>query len=411
MFAGPFTLEAAEAVLSATGVAEPLRSLEALIDASLLTRTDHATLPAFRLLSLVRAYAPSLGDPAQRKAAIDAWTGYYRELAQSAPAGLRGPEQLVWLARFELESDNLAQVMRTLLDERNLDAAAEYAWSMYLFLWIGGHLGLVRGWMIEALDAVARGEAQITPRSRAIALYYANAIRLWQGPDYDTVPGMIESRALFEQSGDTAGAALAGVSIALALLAQPDGPDFAHAVEELQRSLSGFRDAADMWGQAMSLVVLGRVEMLTGALPSAHDRFEESLDLATSQGERLGIVISLNHRGWVKTLSGDLDGGREDFRTGLDLSLALQHDEGIAYGLEAYVGLRAMTGDVAGAGRLLGAAQSLRRRKGILNPDAFEFYMIPLGAVREAGRGEELDRAVAEGLTIPLTEALAHVTE
>jgi hypothetical protein len=159
----------------------------------------------------------------------------------------------------------------------------------------------------------------------------------------------------------------------------------------------------------MALVMLGRIDMLGGDMATALGRFEESLTLARAHGERLGVGIALNHRGWAKVMGGDIEGGRDDFATGLDSSLALGHDEGIAYGLEAFVGLKAIQGDAVAAGRLLGAAQALRRRKGILNPGAFEFYMIPLGALREGGRGEDVERGIAEGSALSVTEALHDV--
>jgi hypothetical protein len=157
------------------------------------------------------------------------------------------------------------------------------------------------------------------------------------------------------------------------------------------------------------LNVLGRVNMAGGDMAAARELFEESLRLATAQGERLGIVIAMNSRGWTRLLSGDLVGGEDDFAQSLDLSLALRHDEGIAYGLEAFAGLRALQSDPVAAGRLLGAAQRLRRRKGLVNVGTFEWYMIPVGALRSAGAGEALDAAIAEGLELTVAEVLDHV--
>ena len=66
---------------------------------------------------------------------------------------MRGSDQLAWMRRLDAEAENLASVMRHLLDAARLDEAAEYAWSLYLYLWIGGLLGVVRDWMAELLDA------------------------------------------------------------------------------------------------------------------------------------------------------------------------------------------------------------------------------------------------------------------
>lgn len=409
VFSGTFSVASAERVLLEAGVDDPYAALEALVDASLVSRGHPGATPAFRLLALVRRYSATLLEPDERDRAVAAWIGTYRALAHEAADGLRGPMQLEWLGRLELESENLASVMRALLDRGDLDAAAEYAWSLYLYLWIGGYLGLVQAWMTELLEQADRAGIRVGSHARAIALYYANAVRFWQDPDYDPVPGLVSSSDLFHATGDGSGAALAGVSIGLAHLARVDGPDLPAAVHALENSLADFRAHDDAWGQAMALVMLGRIDLAAGSIERSRARFEDSYALAAAQGERLGIVIAQNHRGWSKVLAGDLAGGIHDFAEGLDTSLALGHDEGIAYGLEAFVGVRAAQGDAATAGRLLGAALRLRRLKGILNPGAFEFYTIPLQGLRDAGRGDEIDRAVAEGLELPVEAVLDDV--
>ena len=407
-FSGTFALATAEAALLEAGVDDPLAALESLADASLLSRVEAGTSPAFRLLGLVRAYAASTQDPEQAERGIAAWVHAYRGLAAEAVTGLRGPRQLEWFARLELESENLAAVMRTLLDRRDLDAAADYAWHLYLFLWVGGYLGLVQSWMAELLATADREGRSLQARTRAIALYYVNAVRFWQERDYDPVPGLASSRDIFLETGDEAGAALAGVSVGLGLLGRRPQPDLPGAVAELERSLVGFRAASDAWGEAMALITLGRIDLFTGAIDSARARFDTSVELAQAQGERLGIVIAQNHRGWARFLGGDVAGGADDFMESLELSLVLGHDEGTAYGLETYVAVRATEGDAIAAGRLLGAAQRLRRRKGIVNTGGFDFYSAPLQALRDAGEGEAIDRAVAEGLELSPEQVMAH---
>ncbi len=408
VFSGSFTLASAEAVLGACGIADPLGALEALLDASLLSRTEHPAIPTYRLLSLVRAYGRRELDAEESEAVTAAWIAHYCALAVEAQVPLRGTgPQLEWLERLELEIENLAAVTHTLLDRRELDTAAEYAWPLYLFLWIGGYLGLVREWMLQLLDIAARESISIAPRTRAIALYYTNAVGYWQDPTFDATAGLVECRELFQRTDDRLDAALASISLGLALLTRPTGPDLAGAEAAFDDALDGFTAVGDAWGVAMALVVLGRVDMARGDFPGALRRFESSLEHARRQGELLAIVVSQSHRGWARLLSGDASGAEADFSEGLDRSLMLEHDEGISYGLEGFVGLRATQGDARSAGLLLGASQAVRRRKGILNPGGFEFYMIPLAAMRESGRGAELDAAIAEGLGLTPAQALA----
>ncbi|GAA2011236.1 ATP-binding protein [Microbacterium ulmi] len=409
VFRGAFAFGSAEEMLAAVGVEDPLGRLEALVDASLLSRTEQSGAETFRMLMLVRAYADEQLTPELRERATAAWIDLYSEHAQRAAIELRGPGQHGVLQSLEREVENVAGVARALIDRRELDAAADYAWALYLFLWVGGYLGIVREWMAELLELAVHENRGLSVRARAIALYYTSAIRFWQDPDYDPTVGMRESRELFAASGETFGAALAGVSIALGLLARSEDADAGAATEALRVSLDEFRSIDDAWGQAMALVMLGRVALVAGDETAAPARFEESLRLATAQGELLGIVIALNHRGWARFFAGDLDGARADFARSLEQSLSLRHDEGIAYGLEGFVGLAAAQGDARRAGLLLGAARALRTRKGILNPGAFEFHMIPLATLREHGAGAELDTAMAEGRGLSVAEAIEQV--
>ncbi|QIG38527.1 DUF4062 domain-containing protein [Microbacterium sp. 4R-513] len=408
-FTGSFSLASAEAVLETVGAADPLSALEALVDASLVASSDRRGTTVFRLLSLVRAYAHETMTPEHAETVARAWIDRYRALATDAAAAIRGHDQAEWLDLLDVETENLAGVARAMLDRRELDEAGAYLWSLYLYLWIGGYLGVVLGWTTELLAIAEREQRPLAMQTRAVAEYYTNAIRYWQDPAFDTAPGMTRSRDLFTEAGDVFGTALARVSLALALLTAAGGADFGRARSELEQSLAEFRSASDAWGHAMALVMLGRIDMLQGDLAGARERFDESLRLASAQGERLGIVIAINHRGWSSFLAGDLEAARRDFTDGMDISLALRHDESLAYGLESLVALAAAAGDVRRAGLLLGAAQTVRRRKGFLNPGAFEFYMVPVKALRDSGHGAELDRAVAEGSELSLAEALEYI--
>ena len=416
VFSGPFTFDAAEAVLgydesSGDGFGE----IEALIDTSLLWQHERDGVRVFGMLVLVRAFARECAKEeeslAAAKAAQERWVSYYLALASQAPMRMRAADQLGWMRRLDAEAENLAAVMRHLLDAARLDEAAEYAWSLYLYLWIGGLLGVVRDWMVELLDRASRDGVVLAPRTEAIALYFTRAVAYWRDPGFDMLPGLQSSAALFEQSGDQASAALTRVSIALAYLSLPSGPDVASARAALEESLAGFNEAGDAWGQAMTLVTLGRIDLAAQDVAGAAQRFEESYRLASSAAEMLGIVIAQHHRGWPKFLAGDIDGAEADFAEALDTSLAMRHDEGVAYGLEGLAAIRAAQHDAEQTGLLLGAAQRLRRRTGQVDTAGFRLYAPLVDALREAGQSAVLDAATAEGAELPVSEVVARVTD
>lgn len=415
VFSGPFTFDAAEDVLGTTGEDDgAFAAIEALIDTSLLWQQERDGIRVFGMLALVRAFARQRAESPSATAAVAAakerWISHYLALGREASSGMRTADQLEVVRRLDAESDNLAASMRHLLDSSRLDEAAEFAWSLYMYLWIGGLLGLVRDWMSELLERAERDGIALGPRTEAIALYFTRAVAYWQDPGFDVVPGLQRAAALFEQSGDTAGAALTRVSIGLAYLSAPTGPDLAAGHAALEQSLTGFRAAGDVWGQAMTLVTLGRIDLATQDIDGAAQRFEQSLQLASSTGQMLGIVIAQHHRGWPKFLVGDTEGAERDFSEALDMSLAMRHDEGIAYGFEGLAAVRAAQRNAEQAGLLIGATQRLRRRSGLINPAGLAFSEPLVAALREAGEGAKLDAAIAAGADLPVSEVVANVT-
>jgi predicted ATPase len=418
MFARGFTLDAAEWIAEGIPDADTLDDLAALVDGSLVRQQDRGDRAAFSMLSAVREYAQSeLDAHADARALRDRHAQYFVRLGEQARLDLEGAKQLAWIDRLSEESDNLRAAARHLLDTRQWKIAAHFAWTLYVYWWVDGHLGEVLGWMRELLES---GDG-LDDLTRARALYFTRAIGFWQDLDDWVVPGLDESAQLFHREGDRSGEALALISLALALLGSRQ-PDPARAGEALASSLGLFRDAGDTWGEAMSLVTIGRVEMLTQDVPAALARFDDSLAVARRQHDDLGVSIALHHRGWATLLLGDLDTARGCFEECLTLSAELHHDEGVAYALEGLTAVAAADGDPGRAGTLLGAAQVVRERTGLYNAPSFSFHQQfvdgvlagpgadTFAAATERGRRLHVDDAVAYALGREHVEAAAPAT-
>ncbi len=410
VFEGGFTLEAAEAVeasMSSEGatdaVPDVLSALAALVDNSLVRQHEDADQARFSLLATVREYANErLEKSGGLPPAQDAHAAYFLALGDRADAALEGSGQHEWVMRLGADSGNLRAAARYLLDRRDWARVAQLAWSLYVYWWVAGLLGEVRGWME---DALASGDP-LDDRTRAIALYFTQAIAFWQDPEGTVVPALTESADLFHRSGDSDGEALALISFALAVLASP-APDTGTADGAMDTSLGLFRSRGDRWGEAMALVMLGRVALLRQQVDAALARFEESLTLARANGDELGVTIAQHHRGWARLLLGDAAGAAADFAACLSLSHRLGHVEGIAYGLEGMVAVAALGGDVTRSGLLLGASRSLRERTGLHNAPAFSFHQLFVDRMLDAGadRGA-FDAAVAEGRALSADAAV-----
>jgi hypothetical protein len=401
VFEGGFSLEAIEAVWDPDSRSDTLSVLGSLVDSSLVRQQDRGDRSFFSVLATVRAYAREQLEAKGTLAELqEHHARYFIRVGKEAGAELQGPAQRDWMARLTDETADLRAVERYLLTQEDWTGAADFAWTLYIFWWLGGHLGEVRQWM----ESVLASGAELTNRSRAVALYYTYAIAFWQDPDGQVVPGLTESADLFHKAGDAAGEALTRISLGLALLAAPE-PDPAAAGEHLEVSLARFRTAADVWGEAMAEVTLGRVALLQHDVPTAVSRFTESLALARKQQDKLGETIALHHLGWARLLLGESASAEASFKESLRLSLLLGHDEGIAYGLEGIVATSASSGDLERAGRLLGAAERLREQSGLYNAPSFSFHHQWVGRILTSDGASSFETARAGGRALPARAA------
>jgi predicted ATPase len=111
VFAGGWTLEAAEAVCASDEIAPEatLDLLSGLVGKSLVQAEPQANgTIRYRLLETVRQYAEGkLADSGEAAALRVRHRDYHLALAGDAVDGLSGPDQVEWLERLEAEHDNL----------------------------------------------------------------------------------------------------------------------------------------------------------------------------------------------------------------------------------------------------------------------------------------------------------------
>ncbi len=409
VFEGGFTLDAVESIGHGEGErdADVLSDLAALVDSSLVGRHDGDERPRFSMQAIVREYArEELARDGGLAAAREAHARYLIALGDAAEEPLKGSGQREWMQRLGDERDNLRTAERHLLDSRDWDRAAHLALSLYLYWWVTGLLGEVRGWMAEALDS---GDA-LSDHTRAVALYFTGTIEFWKDPDGRVAAALAESADLFHASDDADGEGLARISLALALLAG-EKPDIPRAREVMEKSLALFRSTRSVWGESMAHVLLGRVALAEQQISAAQDHFTRSLALTESDGDAVGERIASYHLGWTQLIRGDVAAARRDFARSVTVSAGIGHSEGIAFGLEGMVAVAALTGDDARAGRLAGAAQALRERTGTHNGPTFTFHRRYLDRLLAGPNAATVEAAMAEGRELSAEQAVAEALE
>jgi predicted ATPase/DNA-binding CsgD family transcriptional regulator len=288
VFAGGFTLEAAEAVCASDDIAQPdvLDLLSDLVDKSLVDVERRQVEPRrYRLLETIRQYSQE-----QLERAGETIPFYLRHtqwcltLVAGAEEGLRGAEQAAWFEQLEREHDNLRMGFSRASDpamQLQLASALFYFWSRR------GYLSEGRRWLTLAL-----GNAQSlhpTP-AHAKALYSAAQLAYLQGDPAAAHSLALQSIAVSKQVDDTQSYAYALTFLGLAAAQQGDSETARSVGAE---SVACFREVGDAWGLAMALYCLGTTIKEAGKYHLARPLIEESMGLFRMAGDQWGEALVL----------------------------------------------------------------------------------------------------------------------
>ncbi|HEY2443155.1 MAG TPA: AAA family ATPase, partial [Streptosporangiaceae bacterium] len=210
VFAGGWTLAAAEAVTSAGGAGEwqVLDRLAALVDKSLVQAEEVRGSTRYRLLETVRHYAAerlALRAGPELSETRAAHRDHYLALVETAGAHLRGPDEGRWLDRLEAEFDNIrAALAFSIADPGGAEPGLRLAAGLRWFCNMRGHGGEV----IEALTVLLkRPDAREPTAVRARALTVTCHLVDHFGADSAVTSMAAEAISIARSLGDDAVAA------------------------------------------------------------------------------------------------------------------------------------------------------------------------------------------------------------
>jgi len=207
VFAGGWTLEAAEEVCSGDGVEQDdvLELLSGLVDKSLVVvEAGEERVPRFRMLEPVRQYSQErLQESGTAERVREHHAQYYLALAQEAEPELEGADETRWLDRLEAEHDNLRAALSWALEGGEAELGLRLAGALRVF-WVGrSHYSEGRRWCEEGLK---RGDS--APRSvRANALVGVGFFMSSLGDLELAIERLEDGLALYRQVEDRRGAA------------------------------------------------------------------------------------------------------------------------------------------------------------------------------------------------------------
>lgn len=445
VFAGGASLDAIMAVVNDP---HALAGISSLVTKSLLMRIDPGDSaasvgdePRFVMLSTIAEFAEerrvAIGEDAELRERHLEWL---LSLARGAETGMIGPDQVTWLDRLDLESQNTRAALTWAL-EHAAQRGLELACMLWRFWATRGLLSEGKTWLLRFLDSGAEFDTAL----RAKAWHSLGNLGVDLGRFDDATDAYMNALTLWEQLGDTRGKA--NTLNGLGLVDWYRG-DHASAQDRHRQSLALRRQIGDLFGQSLSLnnlanaikdagdadgarpyheqalalrlelgdragvgysyLNLGDLERRIGNVDKARQMFRKSLDAFRDVGDRIGLGYGFQGLGMTSLLGGKPDQARADFTEALTIRMALGDRRGIVECIGAIAAVLASHGQHADAATMFAAADTLRLQIGTPLPDPDRVIFEPLmAAVRRALPAAELEARSSAGRAMSLADAAA----
>jgi predicted ATPase/serine/threonine protein kinase len=418
VFAGGFTLEAAEGAVSrlrttaveenvaAEPLIEVLDGITSLVDKSLLgAKPQSRGEVRFRMLEVVREYAldrlevSGEAQPMQRHHAA-----YFLAFAEETEPHLHGPQPADWLKRLEDEQDNIRAALRWSL-AYDVEWAARLGAAIRSFWVFRGHLA--EGLAVS--QDILRHSDQMPLSVRWNLLSVAGNLAKFQG-DYETARRMYEEGLSDGRSAHD----LRQVSLScrgLGGLAYEEG-DYPAARGFVEEALAAARKSNDTFGVARSLSMLGDLARSLGDDTAARPLYEEALAICRQLDRTYSAANILTNLAAAEFGEGNYDAAYAHFTEGL----TMQKESGgqivgdkisISYSLDGLAALAAQRGETELAAKLAGAAEHLRESINYnVEPAERRFRDAYMASLHTVLSEQDFSSAYGRGRTLKLDEAV-----
>ena len=307
VFAGSWTLEAAETICKGEEIEQPeiLELFSSLVNKSMVAANQFPGREMrYSMLETIRQY----GRERLREAGEELWftsqhLAYFLALAERSDHELRGPHSLEWTRRMEREYDNLRAALEWSLGTcQAVELGLQLSNALHMFWDRVNNWYEARLWMERALaDSQALGRTAV--RARALANH-----AIFVGEILGDLP---QARLQLEESleilRELSTASRLDYAYTLMWLGYCLGwlGDYDTGRDYLEHSCEIFQEAGESWWQASALVYLSGIskEMLDKDTIVIH--LEEAADLFRKTGERWGLAYPLWVLGNIAMEEGD----------------------------------------------------------------------------------------------------------
>ena len=408
VFAGGFTLEAAEAV-GAGGEIEAraiLDLLSRLVEKSLVALDMDSA--RYRLLETVRQYAHDrLVESAEGDDARTRHLTFYLSFAEKARPELVGPEQRAWLARLDLERENLLSAHAYCGHaEKGAEPGLRLVYALKPYWFNRGLIGVGYQLMIEAL---ARAGAQARSPARCGGLADAGQLAFFRGQYAEAQSLLEESLSIARELGDTKRAEAVLQPLGMACLGRGD---VAAARKHLTEALELARQLGNKRELASALNALAQFHRMEGELDAAEPIYGDVVAIARELRDREIVAVGLLNLAMVSIGRGAMAPVRGMLLEVLGIAGEIGSKPLAQSMFEVAAGLAAAEAQWADAGRFYGTAEAQARATGMRRDPTDEAFLSPfVTQARTALGGEAFVAAEAEGAARAYDDAVAEVRD
>ncbi len=403
VFAGGWTVEAAEAVCAGGDVAttDVMDLLTRLVNKSLVALD--AGGERYHLLETVRQYAHELlVSSGERDEVRRRHLEYYVAVSEEARQALVGPRQGSWAARLDFERDNMLSA-HTWCDE--IDNGAELGlrlvYGLKMYWTFRGIMGLGHRITVEAL---ARTRPDDRGAARCTALFDAGQMSCFMGRYAEARRYLDESLAIARILGDKQMIAQPLQPLGLACLGEGD---FRTAREHLEEALHLARDVGDKRDVAAALNAMAQLHRMEGDLDTAELLYEHVLGHARELADAASIAIGLLNLAMVWISRASVPRARGLLLQALDIVDDIGSKPTGQGVLEGCAGLAALQKDWGSTARFYGAAEAQSAKTGFHRDPTDDAFLAPrMAQAREALGDAAYADAESAGRALSYEEAM-----
>ncbi|MBI5879735.1 MAG: helix-turn-helix domain-containing protein [Chloroflexi bacterium] len=409
VFAGGWTLEAAESVCSGHGLEAQniLDLLTHLVDRSLVVLDESSDEPRYQMLETIRQFArEALAGTEEGSRIRDVHLRYYVTLLETAADAWFGQKipQRSTLSRVRQELDNLRGAL-TWATNSNVELGLQLA-SVFNGAW--HHLGYGNEIYEWNCDFLQRSAKDATP-ARAWALAY---LGWYESAFLDDVEQSLshyrDSIAIWIALGDQRGLALSLLSSSTALVVTDPIQAHNHVAEGLRLAEA----IGDPILIATAHLRMGELWRQQGDDARAEKHYQRSLNLSRSTHAELRVGTILNTLAFIALHRNDLRLARMYILEALSHIAGMDLPGIVADSLTALAGVSALQQETLVSARLFGATAAIfertnTRRQRIDRAD-FDRY---LALARSQADPSAFEAAFATGRAMSYDEAIAYAME